>query len=318
MDSIGKVSTYLTIEIGGTKLQLLAYTAEGEVLRRWRYEIVRGNGAAGIREQIAGCISEVQEEYDILKTGVGFGGPVNNLTGVIKESHQITGWSGFALSDWVASLTGSAVVVENDANTAALGEATFGAGRAKRTVFYVTIGSGVGGGMVQDGNLYHGREQGESEIGHLRLDIAGNTVENQCAGWAVDRKVREAVKLNPESILASLLAGHASGGETKFISKAIELNCRVAEQILDDLVNQLSLGLSHVVHLFNPDIIILGGGVSLIGERLRDGIHKRLPAFVLKALHPVPEIALAGLGEDVVPMGALALVLQHGTNSNFN
>jgi glucokinase len=309
MDSITKTNAYLAIEIGGTKLQLILFTANAEIIKRWRYEIVKENGAAGIRQQIEDTIATLQEEYTIVKTGVGFGGPVNNLTGVIEASHQITGWSGFAMSDWLMGLTGSAVVVENDANTAALGEATFGAGRGKRTVFYMTIGSGVGGGLVQDGKLYHGRQQGESEVGHLILDAEGNTVESMCAGWAVDRKIREAVVLYPESILASLLKGQPSGGEAKYISKAVDLHCTVASKILDDLVGQLALGLSHVVHLFNPDIIILGGGVSLIGDRLRDGIQKRLPGYVLKALQPVPKIALAGLGEDVVPMGALALVL---------
>jgi glucokinase len=309
MDSIAKTSAFLAIEIGGTKLQLILYTANAEVIQRWRFEIVREQGAAGIRQLIEQTIVSIREEYEVVRTGIGFGGPVNNLTGVIEVSHQISGWSGFPMSEWAMTLTGSGVVVENDANTAALGEATFGAGRGKRTVFYMTIGSGVGGGLVQDGKLYHGRQQGESEVGHLILDYHGNTVESQCAGWAVDRKVREAVKLHSESILAALVKGQSSGGEAKFISKAIDMNCTLATKILDELVGQLALGLSHVVHLFNPDIIILGGGVSLIGDRLRVGIQERLPAYVLKALQPVPEIALAGLGEDVVPMGALALVL---------
>jgi glucokinase len=309
MNVSSKSSSYLSIEIGGTKLQLIVFSEDAGILKRLRYDIDKEQGAAGIRAQIQDGVEQIKNDFTIVKTGVGFGGPVDRHSGVIGISHQVSGWSGFPLATWLTELTASPVRIENDANVAALGEATYGAGRGYETVFYMTIGSGVGGGLVQHGKLYHGRQQGESEIGHLRLNESGATVESLCAGWAVDAQIREAAAANPESIIASLLGDTKKGGEARYLLPALEKGCPVASQILENLVSRLSLGLSHVVHLFNPDVIILGGGVSLIGEPLREGVEKKLPSFVLKALQPVPKIAIAGLAEDVVPMGALALNL---------
>ena len=302
-------SSYLSIEIGGTKLQLIVFSKDAEVLKRLRYNIDKEQGASGIRAQIKEGVEQIKTEFTIVETGVGFGGPVDRHSGVIGISHQVSGWSGFPLATWLAELTASPVRIENDANVAALGEAVYGAGRGHDTVFYMTIGSGVGGGLVQHGKLYHGRKQGESEIGHLRLNESGATVESLCAGWAVDAQIREAAAASPESIIAALLVDTKTGGEARYLLPALEKECSVAAHILENLVSRLSLGLSHVVHLFNPDAVILGGGVSLIGEPLRVGIENKLPSFVMKALHPVPKIAIAALAEDVVPMGALALNL---------
>jgi len=309
MDFSTKENAYLSIEIGGTKLQLIVYSQEAVLLKRWRCNIDKEKGAAGIRGQIENCLEEIFREFTVIETGVGFGGPVDRQKGIIGMSHQISGWSEFPLADWLAARTKSPVKLENDANTAALGEAAYGAGRGYRTVFYVTIGSGIGGGLVQDGRLYHGRQQGETEIGHLRMDVHGATLEDLCAGWAIDSQIRDAVKTNPESVLAKILHDEKPGGEARFLVSALDQNCVVAADILENLVARLSLGFSHVIHLFNPDILILGGGVSLIGEPLRKGIENKLPSFVMHALHPLPKIAIAGLGEDVVPMGALALTL---------
>lgn len=308
MDLINKADALLSIEIGGTKLQLIAYSVRAKPLKRWRYNIDKDKGAIGIREQIETCLNEAKQEFIILETGIGFGGPVDSFTGIIGISHQIEGWSGFPLTAWVSGKTQTPCYIENDANTAALGEAAYGAGRGYRTVFYVTIGSGIGGGLVQDGKLYHGRQQGESEIGHLRMGMDGSTLESLCAGWAIDSQMREAANKNPDSTLASLLPTE-EGGETRYLLAALTQECGVANEILETLVTRLSFGLSHVVHLFNPDVLILGGGVSLIGEPLRKGIENELPRFVMQALHPIPKVAIAELGEDVVPMGALAMTL---------
>ncbi len=310
-----KTEAYLAIEIGGTKLQWMVCSENAEILKRGRLKIDKARGAEGIQAQLSACVEEVQLDFIILKTGVGFGGPVNRWSGVIGESHQIEGWTGFPLAEWLQGQTQSPVYIENDANTAALGEATYGAGRGYRTVFYTTLGSGIGGGLVQDGNLYYGREQGESEMGHLRIDKSGKTLEQACSGWAVDLKVREAVLQYPDSILADLDTQAETGGEARFLLPALLKGCPVAREILDDVTSTLALAASHVIHLFNPDILIFGGGLSLIGEPLRKGISEKLPALVLKAFAPMPGVVLAGLGEDVVPMGALAMVLAKNENN---
>src|SRR5262249_30550333 len=143
--------------------------------------------------------------------GVGFGGPVNWKTGRICRSHQIEGWSEFDLAGWLRQLASVPVFVDNDANVAALGEARHGAGLGFDPVFYVTLGSGVGGGLVVNGKIYHGSVPGEAEIGHIRLERNGTTVESRCSGWAVDARIRELVKKEPVSLLAKKLGNNARG-----------------------------------------------------------------------------------------------------------
>jgi glucokinase len=220
---------------------------------------------------------------------------VNWTDGKICCSHQIEGWSEFALGNWLRDLSGLPVKLDNDANVAALGEALHGAGQKYNKVFYVTLGSGVGGGMVIDGKIYHGDKPGESEIGHVRLDKSGTTVESRCSGWAVDKKMRDAKLAN------------TNGGEAKRLSELIANGNPVSKQILNETADDLAFGLSHVVHLFHPQIIVLGGGLSLVGEPLRVAVETSLPKYIMHAFAPGPQLALAALKEDAVPVGALAL-----------
>lgn len=293
----------LGIEIGGTKLQVV--TGAGTTIRQhFRYTVDKARGAAGILAQIEDAIQKITEPVQTV--GVGFGGPVDTQTGRIATSHQIAGWAGFDLAAWLRQRTAAEQVrVENDANVAALGEALHGAGRKFRHVFYVTLGSGVGGGMVVNGNIYHGMPPGETEIGHIRLDKSGKTVESVCSGWAVDQEIRRALAdLSPESVLKQLV-GTNTAGEARFLREAFDRGDPTARQIFERLADDLAFGLSHVVHLLHPDVIVLGGGLSLTGEPLRAAVEARLPSYIMGAFQPGPAVRLAELGEKTVPIGAL-------------
>jgi glucokinase len=207
-------------------------------------------------------------------------------------------------------LTGTYVSVDNDANVAALGEALCGVGVGFEPVFYVTLGSGVGGGLVTRGSIYHGSTPGEAEIGHVRLDRKGATVESRCSGWAVDERIRRAVRKEPGSGLGKLMSLRSRSGakrEAQYLTAALRQGDSVAERILADLAEDLAFGLSHAVHLFHPEMIILGGGLSKIGAPLRAAARQKLRGFLMKAFLPGPEIRLAGLAEDAVPVGALVM-----------
>jgi glucokinase len=299
----------LGIEIGGTKLQLVLGNREGQIIRRKRFVVDKARGGEGIREQISEGIPALLANDELVAVGVGFGGPVDFRTGTVCRSHQIEGWGKFSLGEWLSNLTGVPVLVENDANTACLGEAALGAGKGKDPVFYVTLGSGVGGGLVVQGWIYHGFVPGEAEIGHVRLDRAGTIVEDRCSGWAVDRKIRQEVERQPQGVLAQLCVG-MDGGEARCLTTALKAGDRVAQRILDETAEDLAFGLSHVTHLCHPETIILGGGLSLIGEPLRASVETALKGFVMDAFQPGPAVLLSALGEDAVPMGALQVAIQ--------
>ncbi|MBX3731044.1 MAG: ROK family protein [Verrucomicrobiae bacterium] len=296
----------LGIEIGGTKLQVVAGDGSGRILARTRDAVDPAAGGAGIRTSLSRRLPGLLQEHGPVAVGVGFGGPVDWRTGRIGCSHQISGWNGFELGAWLYAETGLPVHVDNDANVAALGEAICGSGRGASPVFWINMGSGVGGGLVVDGRIYHGAPPGEAEIGHLCLDKSGVRVEARCSGWAVDRRIREAIRQHPEGPLATHLRPVGSC-ESRALAPALADGDPLAQAILSELADNLAFALSHAVQLFHPEVIVIGGGLSLIGEPLRAAIAAALPAYVMNAFLPGPRIALAGLGEDSVPVGALAL-----------
>lgn len=302
---------YLAIEIGGSKTQICAGTAEGGLVERLRFTVDRAAGGEGIRGQIFDALPDLIARHQPRAIGVGYGGPVAWRTGEIIKSHHIAGWDGFPLGAWLNELAGLPCVVENDSNTAALAEARHGAGRGHSPVFYTNMGSGVGGGLVVEGRLYHGAPPGEMEFGHLRLDPEGTIVEDRCSGWSVDRRIRTEVSLNPNSALAKRVGFASAGGEARHLAAALADGDPSAARLLREIAPDFAFALSHVVHLLHPEIIVIGGGLSLIGEPLRAAIAEALPAFVMEAFHPVPKVVLAGLGEDAVPIGALALAGDH-------
>ena len=300
---------YLGIEIGGTKLQFLVGDHSLEVRERRRLDVDRTQGGAGIREQMQQVLPELLKVWQPVAVGVGFGGPVDWKVGRIFRSHQIEGWSGFELGAWVQSRTGRPVRVDNDANMGALGESVRGAGVGFNPVFYVTLGSGVGGGLVVDGRIYHGAKPGESEIGHVRLDRSGTIVEARCSGWAVDKKIRQ-LKADGSSSVLSQLVGDTVGGEAKHLGRALQENDVAARRILDETAQDFAFALSHVAHLFHPEVIVLGGGLALIGEPLRTAVATALRPFLMDVFEGGPQILLARLGEDSVPVGCLVAASQ--------
>jgi len=298
--------TRIGIEIGGTKQQIIAGDNQGNIVDRCRFGMEPNANASDIQKRITEELPKLITAHQPERIGVGFGGPVDIAQGKVATSHQIEGWSGFPLRDWLHDLSGLPVVIENDANSAALAEAVRGAGRGFNPAFYMNMGSGVGGGLIINGKIYHGIAPGEVEFGHLRLDPGGTTVEDRCSGWAVDNAIRDAAKNNPDCPLAQLL-GKETGGEARHLAESLAQDDPVAQDILDTLTHDLAFALSHVTHLFHPQVVILGGGLSLVGAPLRKGIENRLPQFLMETYGNGPEIKLAELTEDAVPVGALLL-----------
>ena len=298
--------TYLGIEIGGTKLQVVLGDAQAKILERFRFAVDPAQGALGIQRQLEQAVDQVALN-NVEAIGVGFGGPVDGATGKVLTSYQIEGWGDFVLREWLENKTGRPTRVENDANVAALGEAIHGAGKNSRQVFYVTLGSGVGAGLVIDSKIHHGSRNSEAEFGHLRLDKSGRTVESSCSGWAVNDKVRRFALKHPETALAQAAKEHPRA-ESIALSRLLEGD-DAAVSILDETTDDLAFALSHVVHLINPHTIILGGGLSLIGQPLLRSVEKKISHYLMDVLQPGPRVQLSALKEDVVPIGALTLAI---------
>jgi glucokinase len=293
---------YLGIEIGGTKLQLGLGEGDGVIQSLWRAAVVPGDGADGIRRQIEQAVPELlagaKRKRDELKgVGIGFGGPVDDATRTVIKSHQIAGWDGFPLADWIADLVGVPAVLGNDADVAGLAEALFGAGKGLSPIFYITIGSGIGGGLIIDGEIYRGCGRGAAEIGHLDLEHFFDDpapLEQAASGWAIAQ--RAALKEPGLDWTAQMVAQAARDGN------------EAAKNVLLYSWTCLAEGICHVIAILCPRRIVIGGGVSRIGEEmLFEPLRSYVANRVFKPFADCCDIVPAALGEEVVVHGALAL-----------
>jgi glucokinase len=314
---------YLGIEIGGTKLQFGLGRGDGRLEGLWRGTVDVAAGPEGIRRQITAAVPELLsqagvERSQVAGVGIGFGGPVDDATRTIIKSHQIEGWDGFPLADWITDMLGWPAMLGNDSDAAGLAEALFGAGKGLSPIFYMNIGSGIGGALIINGEIYRGCRRGAAEIGHLRLlvgiDDDGTvkdfrTLESVASGWAIQEEARRVVRLNPDSdqLLVRLAKGNPVSITTREVGEAAAQE-GLARGLLEMPLCYLAEAICQMVALLCPCRLIIGGGVALMGERvLFEPLRKLVAERVFKPFANCFDIVPAGLGEEVVVHGALAL-----------
>ena len=213
----------LGIEIGGTKLQLGLGRGDGVLVDLERRRVDPEAGGEGIREQIVEAAGVLARRHGTAPAavGIGFGGPVDASRGIVTVSNQIGGWAGFPIVAWAReALRIPHVVLQNDADTAALGEARFGAGVGFNPVLYVTIGSGIGGGLVIDGAIYRGSGRGALEVGHLIVGEGDATLEAIASGWSIAREARRGLETSGDGPLLRLCGGHPLRVTTELVARA--------------------------------------------------------------------------------------------------
>lgn len=311
---------FLGIEIGGTKLQLGLGRGDGVLLGLWRGSVDVAAGGDGIRRQIVAAVPELlttaKEDRDELRgIGVGFGGPVDDETRSVIKSHQIAGWDGFPLADWLGEALVLPAVLGNDADVAGLAEALFGAGKGLSPILYMTIGSGIGGGLVIDGQILRGTGRGAAEIGHLKVrdpraaDGRLETLENVASGWAIGRYARESVANDPAA--GNLLVTRAGGPDritAQTVGELVTVGDPLAVRLLGTALDALADAVCAAIVLVCPRRVVIGGGVPLIGERhFFDPLRNRIAARVFPPFVGLTDVVPAALGEAVVVHGALAL-----------
>ncbi|HJT78593.1 MAG TPA: ROK family protein [Gemmataceae bacterium] len=337
---------YLGIEIGGTKLQLGVGPGDGTLAGLWRGPVDVAAGPEGIRRQILGAVPELLaraglDRPQVQGVGIGFGGPVDDATHTIIKSHQIAGWDGFPLAAWIADMLGRPAVLGNDADVAGLAEALFGAGKGLSPVFYITIGSGIGGGLIVNGEIYRGIGRGAAEIGHLSLEGMRwddeATVESVASGCGMAQNARSGLEFflenarnlfrreyperplpEPEFVKCNskVLGGLPDWGRitVPIIVEAAEQGDRFARDLLNDALEALAVAICHVIALLCPRRFVIGGGVSLLGEeRLFEPLRKLVAERVFEPFAGCYDIVPAALGEEVVVHGALALARRRFT-----
>jgi glucokinase len=268
---------FLGVEIGGTKLQVGVCDQRGRIKELVRVAVVRRNGAHGILKQFEQIVPPLLAKYKVTAIGVGFGGPVDSPRGRIVRSFHINGWDGFPLQQWFVKHFKLPTVIENDTNAGALAEALLGAGRGKRVVLYSNVGTGIGGGLVVSGTIHNGHF-GAMEIGHTRFFVDGR--------WR---------------ILEELSSG---------------LSIERGKTTLGRSARYYGAALANVITLLNPDVVVIGGGMTHAGEKFLKPMRETVGRLVFPLYRRNFRIVPAALGETVVVVGAALLAASCGRESH--
>ncbi len=304
------------VDLGGTTVKLGFFDTEGNVLDKWEIKTRTENGGANILPDIAEAIKGKMAEKsvakeDVVGVGIGVPGPVDSK-GIVHKCVNL-GWGVFNINEELSKhLDGIAVKGGNDANVAALGEMWKGGGQGFDSIVVVTLGTGVGGGIIVDGQILTGATGAAGEIGHIHVDDAetevcgcGNTgcLEQYASATGVVRIANRVLAKNTKE--TCLKAGEVSA---KDVWDAVKAGDTVAVEIAEQFGEYLGKGLASVAGVMNPEAFVIGGGVSKAGEVLLDYIRKNYTPVVFHASRDV-EFKLATLGNDAGIYGAAKLVL---------
>jgi glucokinase len=305
------MDTYIAVDIGGTQLRSSLYAAgETKPLVQKRVP-TRGKDQTAVERLLDLLRSIWPVEHTVKAIGLAVPGPTNPRTGVIYSAPNIPGWVNLPIAQIIRDAFQVPTALGNDANMAALGEWKFGAGRGYDYLLYITISTGIGGGVIEDGRLLLGYHGLAAEIGHTTVLPNGpkcscglyGHLESVASGTAIARYVSEQLASGVPSTLAEIASPTA-----RDVSQAAELGDPLAKSALARAGTYMGHAIADYLHLYNPQIIILGGGVSQSGPDFMEPLRASVAERVMSSefMHGLV-ITTAALGDDAGLMGALAL-----------
>jgi glucokinase len=286
------------VDVGGTKVAAGFVDQQGEIHQHIR---VAMNSHGTAAEGLAAVISAIDELLKLApeggnltrRIGICAPGPLDPHTGVVLNPPNVPCWRNFPLATEISRRYGGSVKLENDAKSAGLAEALWGSGRGYQNVFYTCIGTGIGAGILFDGHIYHGRTGAAAEAGHMTIDYHGpqcgcgkkGCIEALASGTAIGKKAR--VKLSEksasQSVMLELAGGDLNKVSSEIVGQAYAAGDPLAEEILLETVELLTIWLGNIVDLLEPDVMIIGGGVAGMLSPFFEEIRKRLPNWSLNS-----------------------------------
>ena len=297
------------VDLGGTNIVVCAMSADGSHQHGLHSEPTRSaEGTDAVIARMARMVNETvavtmretgATKADFRGVGVGAPGPLDREAGVVLVAPNL-GWHMVPLRDKMTELTGLPAALDNDANCATYGEWWIGAAKGGRNVIGITIGTGIGGGLILDGKLYHGSSDMAGEIGHTTIDQTGRRcgcgnygcLEAYASGNAIAERAREALSFEPTSLLPEMVGGDVSKITAATVYAAANQGDAVATEVVRDTARFLGTGLANLLNIFNPDVVVIAGGVTQAGEALfkplRDEVRRRAFKPAVEACRIVP------------------------------
>ena len=313
---------YLGIDIGGTKVAAGLVDPRGKILFKTRVPMVAGGDAAcgfSAVKQAAEAVLQANSSTAIAGIGVTSPGPLDPRTGVVINPPNLPCWRNFPLGDEVSKAFGIPARVDNDANAAGLAEALWGAGRGHRCVFYATLGTGIGTGIVIDGRIWHGRTGAAAEGGHMTIDHRGPTcpcgkrgcIEVLASGPVIAARAEQRCRSarGRDSKILILAGGDARAITCETVAEAWHEGDQIGEEILRGTAGYLAIWLGNVIDLLEPDVIVIGGGVGELMSEWFNFIRDVLPKWSVNQRAAEIPLVLAHYKADAGIAGAAALCL---------
>ncbi|MEX0991842.1 MAG: ROK family glucokinase [Actinomycetota bacterium] len=303
------------VDVGGTKIAAMRVTAEGEILARETVETPASDAEATLAATEQAARAVLSDE--VVAVGVGAAGIVDFAAGVLRYGPNLP-WRELGVVERITREIGLPCVLDNDANVAAWGEYRFGAGKGTQDMLLVTVGTGIGGGIVSGGKMYRGAHGFAAEIGHVIVDPNGPLCgcgnvgcwEQVASGSAIQRAGREAVPDHPESLISKLASGDAAKVTGPIVTEAAQKDDDIAKRIIREAGRRLGQGIAGLVNILDPDVVVIGGGVVAAGDLVL-GPARRAMVDAIEAPEHRPEVPLlaATLGNDAGAVGAAAMAL---------
>ena len=311
----------LAVDLGGTKILAAVVLPDGKIISRNYCLTMADEGPEAVSDRILFAVDRAIAQAklktsELIGIGIAAAGILDTNRGIVTTSPNLPYWRNVPLRDIVANKSGVATYMINDASAAALGEHRFGAGMGFDNMIYLTVGTGIGGGIIIDGELYSGTDGCAGEVGHMTIEVDGpqchcgnfGCLEALASGWAVAKSAITHINNGGESSIIELVDGRLESITAETVAVAARRGDRLAADIVSEAAKYLGVGLSNLVNIFNPELIVIGGGLSKMGDMLLKPARKvlRKRAFQLPA--GTVRVVRARLGSNAGIIGAAAYV----------
>ena len=318
----------LALDIGGTAIRVALVSIDGKILARKRLLTMAEKGPTPVIKRMLSAMKRLLQSHELNMSqlhsiSIATAGVIDTDNGIITSSPNLPGWINIPLRDTVETAYGINTFLLNDANAAALGEHRFGAGKGSANLFYITVSTGIGGGVIIDNNLYSGTSGGAGEIGHMTIDVNGpackcgsnGCLETLASGTAIAREAITRIKNGEKSSLTEN-RDSIENITAKDVGKAAREGDTLALAVISRAAYYLGVGLANVVNILNPEIIIVGGGLSKLGDLLlqpaREVVQERAFRLPVQAVR----IVRSQLGDDAGVLGAAVFAYRTKTALN--
>ncbi len=318
-------SAIVSVDLGGTKIAAALVRTTGEILSQKSTPTLAEEGVAPVIGRLLAAVDSIIGNADlshlsISGIAVAAAGVIDTENGTVTHSPNLPGWCEVPLKKSIEEALGLPTFLINDASAAALGEHRFGAGKGVSHLVYVTVSTGIGGGLILGGRLYTGASGSAGEVGHMVIDANGprcscgnvGCLEVLASGTALAREAQKLIQQGASTKIAELANGEPSNVTAKLVADAARQGDALAREIISQAATYLGMGLANLVNIFNPEMIVVGGGVAKIGDMLLDTARRvaierafRLPAQRV-------QIVPSRLSDNAAILGAVAFAQAAG------